>query len=273
MRFLVLFIILLPAISGARDLTSEELSYQRTQDRLERLERDINLVQKQLYKGGAKTSSRSKSYDKNLPKVDVRIGQLEEEMLDLNGKIEEVEFGISNITKKLDKIISDIDFRISALEESKPAVANIDRVANPLQEMAVAVEDSGGKRKEISQYDNAFRYLRMTKYEDAEREFREFIGGNDGNELLGNAYYWLGETYYIREKYEQAAVNFLKGYKDFPDGNKVANSLAKLAMSLGKLGKKKEACTTFSKFLSEYPDSEENLKNKVESQKNYLECN
>ena len=51
--------------------------------------------------------------------------------------------------------------------------------------------------------------------------------------LAGNAQYWLGETYYVRKDYKNAAAAFAEGYQKYPKGPKAADDLLKLGMSLG----------------------------------------
>ena len=73
------------------------------------------------------------------------------------------------------------------------------------------------------------------------------------NKLSSNAYYWLGETFYVRKNYQLAAYNFAAGYKKFPEGSKAADQLLKLGISLFSLEKLTEACATFKKLLEEFP--------------------
>ena len=36
---------------------------------------------------------------------------------------------------------------------------------------------------------------------DAEKSFKAFIGEHPNDPLTSNAYYWLGETFYVRKNY------------------------------------------------------------------------
>lgn len=121
-------------------------------------------------------------------------------------------------------------------------------------------------------YDKAYEFIRLSKYADAEKSFKDFIAANKGHELVGNAYFWLGESYFSRQNYQSSAVNFLKGYQDFPKGNKAAESLFKLGLSLKEMKKEKEACATFAKMKKEYPSSDKALLGKMESERKALKC-
>ena len=86
------------------------------------------------------------------------------------------------------------------------------------------------------QYDYAFGLLRQANYAGAEEAFSAFLVENPDHTLAGNAKYWLGETYYVRGNYQQAAVTFAEGFESYPDNSKAPDNLLKLGMSLASLG-------------------------------------
>ena len=75
------------------------------------------------------------------------------------------------------------------------------------------------------------------------------------HELAGNAFYWLGETFYVRDDYEQAAVAFARGYKNFPAGSKAPDNLLKLGISFRGMNQNAEACHTFAKLKLDHSDA------------------
>lgn len=105
------------------------------------------------------------------------------------------------------------------------------------------------------QYRYAFDLLRKQNFAAAETALAAFVKSHPDNALAGNAQYWLGETFYVREQYDQAAVAFTEGFQTYPDSSKAADNLLKLGMSLGNLGKKDDACTTFGHLISNFPNA------------------
>lgn len=97
-----------------------------------------------------------------------------------------------------------------------------------------------------SQYEYAFSLLRKRDFPAAEAAMRRFVDRHGDHQLAGNAMYWLGETFYARENYRDAAATFLDAYTGYPSNDKASHSLLKLAMSLGALGKKDAACQAFA---------------------------
>jgi tol-pal system protein YbgF len=99
-----------------------------------------------------------------------------------------------------------------------------------------------------SEYDQAYQLLQQADYVGAEGALQRFIESHPQHALAGNAYYWLGETYYVRNDYQAAAVAFARGYKGFPQGSKAADNLLKLGMAFAAMQKTEEACATFARL-------------------------
>ena len=128
----------------------------------------------------------------------------------------------------------------------------------------------GGTVKE--QYAYAFGLLRQANYDRAEQALQEFLSLHPKESLASNARYWLGETYYVRAAYVQAAEIFLEGYQADPKGPKAPDSLLKLGMSLAGLDKKREACAAFEKLTKDFPDAAAGVKNTVNREKQKNGC-
>ncbi len=123
------------------------------------------------------------------------------------------------------------------------------------------------------QYNHATSLLLNDEnFSGAERAFKTFIEQHPKHELAGNAHYWLGETFYVRKDFRQAAFTFADGYQRFPKSNKAPDNLLKLGMSLGQLGKEKEACTAFSSLLANFPNLGQRLNDRIQRQRQRYRC-
>ncbi len=122
------------------------------------------------------------------------------------------------------------------------------------------------------QYTYAFNLLRQTNYAQAEVAFKAFIDANGEDPLASNARYWLGETYYVRRAYNEAAQMFLEAFSKDAEGPKASDSLLKLGKSLGALGKTEDACTAFNKLLSDFPKASSSVKNAVAREREQHSC-
>ena len=122
------------------------------------------------------------------------------------------------------------------------------------------------------QYKHAFGLLRQANYAEAEQALQAFVDRYPDDPLAGNAQYWLGETYYVRGDYQQAAVTFAEAYKNYPDGAKAADNLLKLGLSLASLGNVSDACGTFSELKRRYPDSSPGIVRRAKAESQKLDC-
>ena len=122
------------------------------------------------------------------------------------------------------------------------------------------------------QYTYALNLLRQTNYDQAEIALTEFVAQHGDAPLAGNARYWLGETYYVRADYEQAAQTFFQGYQASPGNAKAPDMLLKLGMSLSQLKKKTEACATFDKLVGDFPNASTRINNAVVRERKRAGC-
>lgn len=113
-------------------------------------------------------------------------------------------------------------------------------------------------------YSHAFGLLRQGQYDLAASALSAFIEEHGDDPLASNAQYWLGETYYVRGAFVEAAETFLEGYQANTQGPKAADALLKLGMSLASLEKKQEACAAFQKLREDYPNAPAGLKNTMQ---------
>jgi tol-pal system protein YbgF len=290
-----------------------------TVERLDRLERDMNLMQRQVYRGGsgsapmAVTAPGGSAVD-----TELRMDQIENQMRTLTGQIEELNYSIDQLKQRLDRFSGDVDVRFKELEGGKGgdpvAAASGAAAAAPVPGRAASSAPVGGARDNVmalpsgrggqaappalptpaqppaqqsaavdpgtlggggsaqDQYNQAFGLLRQADYPAAEKALRSFLQRYPNDPLAGNAQYWLGETYYVRGDYNNAAAAFAEGYRKYPQGGKGPDSLLKLAMALGNVGQKREACLTLVQLDRDFPKASANLTERAKSERQRLEC-
>ena len=121
-------------------------------------------------------------------------------------------------------------------------------------------------------YKLAYNMLIQENFSEAEKYFNIFLGENPDDPLASNAYYWLGETFYVQKQFQKAAISFAKGYKKFPKGNKAIDQVFKLALTFVNLGKNEDACAAFSKLELEFPNASKRIKNRAKEYKISAKC-
>lgn len=138
------------------------------------------------------------------------------------------------------------------------------------QAQSAGVSLPSGTPKE--QYDYAFGLLRKADYAGAETALTEFIKTNPNDPLAANARYWLGETYYVRGQYQQAASAFGISYQEHPNGPKAVDSLLKLGLSLSQAGNKGDACAVFQELETRFPNAPANVLQRSRQERGRLSC-
>ena len=103
------------------------------------------------------------------------------------------------------------------------------------------------------QYNHAFGLLKQADYPAAETALKAFVEQHPNDPMAGNAQYWLGETYYTRGRYAEAASAFAEGYKRYPKSSKAPDDLLKLGMSLARANQKQNACIALTQLDHDFP--------------------
>ncbi len=121
-------------------------------------------------------------------------------------------------------------------------------------------------------YQQGYASLLQKDYAGAEGAFRQLVDAYPNNVLASNAQYWIGETYYVRGQYKNAADAFLKGYKKYKSSEKAPDTLLKLGMSLAELGQKDAACSTFNELKTKYPGAPEQISDEAKAWRKKTGC-
>ncbi len=230
----------------------------------------------------------------NPAQMEVRLSAMEDQMRQLRGKNEENDFAIRKLTETVEKLQRDIDMRFSDLSSKNPQAGD-DKKSQKLLSAEPRAEKSEEKSTDKTTagdgtlhapekdgknefatprdlYNYAFRLLNQTKYEESAKAFDDFTKKYPKDPLVGNAYYWMGETYYIRRDYVTAADNFRQGFEATPTGPKAADNLLKLAMSLDALDRNKEACVVLQQIGTKFKKGATSVVGKAEAEQKRIGC-
>lgn len=123
-----------------------------------------------------------------------------------------------------------------------------------------------------AEYDLALAALKDGNFAAAEKQFTDFIANHPNSKLQSNALFWYAETFYRRDNFNKAAINYLQCYKRFPSGVKAPDALMKLSYSLYALNKSSEACNIIDKLEAEFPQRSANLVQRAKEAKLKFKC-
>lgn len=286
--------------SGMRSMTGrlEELSYQINQvsQQLEKLSADVDFRLKQLETGGTASSMQQQPMQ-NSGQVTAPQGQPQQSAgaapqgagngtqvlgtlneSDLNNQGQpanaatppqkpaqsEADALLAQLTGDTPAAPASQPAAPAAAPSAAPAPAGVDTATSQPASAPSTQTASLPQGTPREQYMHAFGLLRQGKYDMAASSLRQFLEAHGDDKLASNARYWLGETYYVRGSFVEAAETFLEGYQADPQGPKAPDALLKLGMSLSSLDKKNEACAAFQKLRQDYPDAPAGLKSTLQ---------
>lgn len=210
-----------------------------------------------------------------------RLQQLEEDLRRLRGRLDEIEFRQRRTDARLDELQAGAGPPLAGTRPAVPPTAGPPTPAGPpvaglpgrpvgqppgtlgtlppgtpptspaVPPAAPAVEtaaiDRNAPPKE--RYEAGLQLLQQGRWAAAEQTFDALIKDHPRDALAANAAYWLGETFYIRKDYTNAAAVFARNYRQYgPEATKGPDNLLKLGMSLSALGDRERACQTFAEL-------------------------
>ena len=306
----ILIVFILPFILYS-PLSSEE-NINEVKSELQKISADLKTLEKAFYKTSemqpAKILPNSLNEDV-LTRHLLKLNEIEEQFQELTNKYEEINFKIDRLSNRITKIQSDNQLRFSDLEGIKsegPAqqsvskkerlpgtdlpqdlgrISNTDLNSTDEVQKTQSVETAGlvvterKKREDLlpnkspkEQYDFAVSFIKVGDYETAEFALREFIDKNKDNDLAGSAQYWYGETFRVRQLYQDAAAAYLDGYQNYPKSKKAPINLLKLGSTLVKMGEKEQGCLMILGVKKEYPKASQSVLQKAEYEKKKFKC-
>ena len=238
----------------------------------------------------------------------LKLNEIEEQFRELTNKFEEVNFKLDKLSSRVTKIQSDNQLRFSDLESSnvdssKKTVKKslpgssqpADFGANPgysvsnlpekqetssIESAQTVITEEPEKKESLlpnkppkEQYEFAVSFMKIGDYETAEFALKEFIEKNKSHDLAGNAQYWYGETFRIRQLYSDAATAYLDGYQNYPKSKKAPDNLLKLGITMVQLGEKDQGCKMISGVKKEYPKASKSVLQKAQYEQKKFKCN
>jgi tol-pal system protein YbgF len=207
-----------------------------------------------------------------------RLNEQEAALRRLTAQLEALQFETRNRERQLEARIADLQDRIVALEGgdpfatgAAPAPARAPAPAAPATPAAPAsgrgtavatappprplgtLRLSEAQAEEARAFEEARRTLANEGLERGLTAFGAFGRRYPGSPLNGDAAYWLGQAYFERGRFEEAARQFLVGVRDFPAATRSPDNLLGLGRTLVRLGQRSDACATFAELRTRFP--------------------
>jgi tol-pal system protein YbgF len=122
------------------------------------------------------------------------------------------------------------------------------------------------------EFDLGIGYMQRKDYALAEETMRNFAQRYPADPLVGDAQYWLGESFFQRQKYRDAAESFLGVTTKFGNSAKAPDALLRLGQSLAALNEKEAACAALGEVTRKYPRASSGVKQAVDREQKRVKC-
>lgn len=122
------------------------------------------------------------------------------------------------------------------------------------------------------EFDLGIGYMQRRDYALAEETMRNFAQKYPDNPLTADAQYWLGESFFQRQMYRDAAEAFLAVTSKHEKSGKAPDALLRLGQSLSALKEKEAACAALGEIGRKYPQASSSVKKAVDREQKKLKC-
>jgi len=249
--------------------------------RLDRLERQVRQVQKQVFPKGqpadtALFSDEPAATATSVRTLDDRLNSLERQLADILRQSEENGHRVAQMESDVARMRADSDQRLQALEragasaaattetaEAEPAATEAPPPApKPKVEKAEANSTKPGAIPTINvapasdpaeaAYDEGYQLWMNKKYDQAVTSLRAMASSFPGHRRVSWANNLAGRALLDKGQPRAAAEALLSNYRANPKGERAADSLYYLGQSLMKLGQAGQACKAYSELEDVY---------------------
>lgn len=145
-------------------------------------------------------------------------------------------------------------------------------LAAPTQTAAIPPVATALPQSPRDEFDLALARLRLGEHEAAERGFTEFLARNGKSKLAPQAIFYLGESFYLRQRHREAAEKFLEISTKYPSSPQAPEAMLRLGQSLNAIGAKEQACASFSEIAVKYPSASARVKDAAQRESRKVQC-
>jgi len=263
-----LVLVQLPADAAAQN--------RKTRDRLEEIEKQLQDLQGVVFgeEGVPGAAVRFEGANPNPSQArgapadsSIRVGQLEEQVQQLTGRIEELQYQINQQQQQMERLISlaypeyEGDTGLGSVSGGRVPIN--EGVSAPVDLVGGVVSSAGSFGTAESAYAAGRSALREARYADAEKAFLTVVDDFSSSNRAGDASYYLGETYLAQGDLGGSARTFLDFIRNYPESELAPDAHLKLGQAFARADKTREACRVWLRALQTYDDMESTLKSRI----------
>lgn len=209
----------------------------------------------------------------------VKLQALQVEMSELRGLVEQQAYLIEQLSQRRMDDYRDLDRRISELQgkvQGGGSAASARKPVAAVREPVTSSPSAGAGSRVYSNesaqseapvpavrqaddaremYSSAYQLVKDRKFDKAKVALSAFVDDFPGSEYVPNAYFWLGELYYLDSSLDQSRDAFESLVEGHGKHRKVAEAKFKLGKIYHQLGDVPRAKAMLQSVLDDHPDS------------------
>jgi len=241
------------------DLNDMRQDTKTTKARLAELQKNDQDIQKRLdvLESNARGSS---DVQKAMADYGAKSDQLGTDIQLLQGKLEENNFRIAEISQKLDdksvKIaelsarVEDLESKVKLMSTGTGSIAAAQSVTGSGKSASKTIEPSEAYRQAKSDYDKG-------NFDLALEGFQNYVAQFPDSSQADAAQYWAGECYYSKKSFANAIEAFSKVIKNYPRSEKVPGAKLKIGFSYLNEKNYSKAKEYLNRVIKEHPNTTE----------------
>ena len=157
-----------------------------------------------------------------------------------------IESRIETLENEIDKLKKELDQVTSIKHDLNPSIPK------EKSELRVQYDNLENEKKE---FESSFELLRKGDYVSAEIALSEHINNFPNGPYTDDAKFWLAESLFSQNKYNEALEIFNQIINQYPDSEKMMESILKSGFSHQALGNLSAAESIFQRVIRDYPNS------------------
>ena len=211
---------------------------------------------------GVAPATGSQTSGSELGKLYLQVQQLQQEVMRLNGKVEEQAHELSTLKEQSLQRYMDLDKRVgggqSGNQGSGPKgnpSAGVNTASPAITPVAGGSSSSGvAQPGEEDAYSASYALVQGRKFDQAIPAFQQFLQRYPDGQYAANSHYWLGELYLVKEPpdLEAARQSFALLLSQYPNNSKAPDALYKLGKVQFLKGNREKAREYMDLVITQY---------------------
>lgn len=240
------------ATSGSVDAVRREVD--ETKTRMYTLEKELTTA-REGEKGFKEDFAALRKFDADMQ---ASLDGVRSDMQAVAGKVDDFGVALKKSADDQHRYREDVERRIVALEDRIVKLqAALDELNKRIQEGGRPGAAPADSAKADALYQKGLEAFKAGDMPAARTQLTAFIDQQPQHELVSNARYWIGETFYSEKNYEQAILEFQEVIKQFPKKEKAPAAMLKQALAFKALKDVKSSRYVLGKLVQEYAKSDE----------------